>query len=137
VLLLATVAPRPQKHAKSESKPVPENSRLQMASSSKCLTYRFSSLPHALQHQELLRLFDDDDREKVVAMSIAPCLLRPLNATIATVTFRGQPSFISQLVNGEATIPFRSADAVVNVKVDDNFHGLTPLNAVAGVAKAE
>jgi len=118
-------------------RPIPEEQQTPAPGSAELLTYRFSNLPHRLKQDDLLKSFLSNDRIRIVGLSVAPSPLRPWSESIATVTFRGKPSFAPQLVNGEGDFSAQGAHSLKNVKVDDAFYGLTPLNSVRGDAKAE
>lgn len=96
-------------------------------------TYRISNLPLYFEERQLPSLFALDDVSLITSTSLAPAT----NGTsqTATVTFRQQPSTLSELqaddfLTRKIICSHDGRDAEVNIQIDMGFHGLTPLNTV-------
>lgn len=90
---------------------------------SQYFTYRFTNVPKNYDPQDLYQLLGQKDRDAISSFSVGPCINHPTAFNVFTLTFSGEAS--------------HSKPALENIRVDDDFYGLTPLNTVAGLPKAE
>ena len=92
-------------------------------------TYRLANLPRTIKNEHIPSLFNADDRKLIISTSIGPCPHHPAAFNVATVTFNGEQNLKKLASYYEQEFP--------GIRLDDNFHGLTPLNTVDGTSKAE
>ena len=92
-------------------------------------TYRLAKLPHTIKNEHIHSLFNEDDRRAIISTSVGPCPHHPAAFNVATVTFSGERNLKKLASYYEQEFP--------SIRVDDNFHGLTPLNTIDGTSKAE
>jgi hypothetical protein len=98
-------------------------------------TYRLSQIPETFTENDIRQLFPKNVGE-VTAISAAPSISENSGCQVATLTFRNEPTFdksLSQL-GGECFLSHliregTPDDGVVEIRIDNNFYGLTPLHS--------
>jgi hypothetical protein len=91
------------------------------------LTFRVSFLPSSFEEARLPELFSRLDRALIIHTSLA--LGIDGSTQTATVTFKSEPSLLSQLTEGVYCTEIQENQIQATIQIDTTFRGLTPLHS--------